>query len=79
MESLAEAAFKNEHDVEEVVVETLSRAGQIENVTEDILCKVNTKVDEKLEDFLKGTVQDAFRAVFEAFSSHVGNPSANSD
>ena len=52
---------------------------QKRDLSDDVLAQMEIRVDEKLAGILKGSVQDAFRAAFEAFSIQVGSKIQNLD
>ena len=72
LEALAQCAFKNEDEIQQLEILVCPDSKAHSKPTDELMCQIDSKVDQKLQDFLNGPVTDALRAALEAFSSHVG-------
>ena len=74
---LADTVIKNDQDKEEFTKKDDEHAhdvfsGHHEKQAEDIKLEIESKMDEKLETFMKESVKYAFEAAFTSFSQTVG-------
>jgi len=66
LDALAQCVSKNDEEIQQLEIQVCSDTKALSKPTHELMREIDCKMDQKLEDSLKGLVQDAFRAAFEA-------------